>query len=171
MGTSEKIAFFMLLKAFDRLGNVLQSMDITLPKAVVLLTDDLWGYLASETQHININPALKAIEASVVDEQDANSEEILKNLYLYAFSDFLMFFSEGKESLEAAESSIIDVYDYIAAQQFLLNEKEGKAVILSDDDEEKIKNDPRYVGELAALKTDRAFAENIVQWDDAVAFR
>ncbi|MDY4375237.1 hypothetical protein [Pectobacterium carotovorum] len=171
MGTSEKIAFFMLLKAFDRLGNVLQSMDITLPKAVVLLTDDLWVYLSSGTQHININQALEAIEASVVDEQDANSEEILKNLYLYAFSDFLMFFSEGKASLEAAESSIIDFYDYIAAQQFLLNEKEGKAVILSDDDEEKIKNDPLYVNELTALRTDRAFAENIVLWDNAVAFR
>ncbi|GKW03233.1 hypothetical protein EO763_02510 [Pectobacterium odoriferum] len=52
----------------------------------------------------------------MVDEQDANSEEILKNLYLYAFSDFLMVFSEGKASLEAAESSIIDVYDYMAAQ-------------------------------------------------------
>ncbi|XYQ55360.1 hypothetical protein ACS91J_02770 [Pectobacterium carotovorum] len=107
----------------------------------------------------------------MVDEQDANSEEILKNLYLYAFSDFLMVFSEGKASLEAAESSIIDAYDYMAAQQCLLNEKEGKAVILSDDDEEKIKSDPRYVGELAALRTDRAFAENIVLWDNAVAFR
>ncbi|WP_224557850.1 hypothetical protein [Pectobacterium versatile] len=171
MGTSEKIAFFMLLKAFDRLGNVLQSMDITLPKAVVLLTDDLWGYLASEAQYININPALEAIDAAVEDEQGANSEEILKNLYLYAFSDFLMFFSEGKANLEAAEPSIIDVYDYMAAQQFLLNEKEGKAVILSDDDEEKIKNDPLYVNELTALRTDRAFAENIVLWDNAVAFR
>ncbi|MER0046935.1 hypothetical protein ABRP56_11155 [Pectobacterium odoriferum] len=107
----------------------------------------------------------------MVDEQDANSEEILKNLYLYAFSDFLMFFSEGKASLEAAGSSIIDVYDYMAAQQFLLNEKEGKAVILSDDDEEKIKNDPLYVNELTALRTDRAFAENIVLWDNAMAFR
>ncbi|MCL6351509.1 hypothetical protein [Pectobacterium polaris] len=111
MENAEKSAFFVLLKAFDRLADVLQSMDMTLPKAVVLLTDDLWNYLASETQDININPALEAIDATVVDEQGANSEEILKNLYLYAFSDFLMFFSEGKASLEAAESSIIDAYD------------------------------------------------------------
>ncbi|MFJ5454254.1 hypothetical protein ACIPT4_14570 [Pectobacterium jejuense] len=171
MENAEKSAFFVLLKAFDRLADVLQSMDMTLPKAVVLLTDDLWNYLASEAQYININPALEAIDATVVDEQGANSEEVLKNLYLYAFSDFLMFFSEGKASLEAAESSIIDAYDYIAAQQFLLNEKEGKAVMLSDDDEEKIKSDPRYVGELTALKTDKAFAENIVLWDNVVAFR
>ncbi|QSD37136.1 hypothetical protein H5A40_08550 [Pectobacterium brasiliense] len=171
MENAEKCAFFVLLKAFDRLADVLQSMDITLPKAVVLLTDDLWDYLASEVQYININPALEAIDATVVDEQGANSEKILKNLYLYAFSDFLMFFSEGKASLEAAESSMIDAYDYIAAQQFLLNEKEGKAVILSDDDEKKIKSDPLYVGELTALKTDRIFAENIVLWNNVVAFR
>ncbi|ASY75776.1 hypothetical protein [Pectobacterium polaris] len=171
MGNAEKGAFFVRLKAFDRLADVLQSMDMTLPKEVVVLTDDLWGYLASETQDINITPALEAIDATVVDEQGANSEEILKNLYLYAFSDFLMFFSEGKASLEAAESSIIDAYDYIAAQQFLLNEKEGKAVMLSDDDEEKIKNDPLYVNELTALRTDRIFAENIVLWDNVVAFR
>ncbi|MCA6939965.1 hypothetical protein LF927_02010 [Pectobacterium polaris] len=171
MENAEKSAFFVLLKAFDRLADVLQSMDMTLPKAVVVLTDDLWSYLASETQDININPALEAIDATVVDEQGANSEEILKNLYLYAFSDFLMFFSEGKASLEAAESSIIDAYDYMAAQQFLLNEKEGKAVMLSNDDEKKIKNDPRYVNELTALRTDRFFAENIVLWDNVVAFR
>ncbi|RJL23716.1 hypothetical protein [Pectobacterium polaris] len=171
MENTEKGAFFVLLKAFDRLDNVLQSIGMTLPKSVVVLTDDLWSYLASETQDININPALEAIDATVVDEQGANSEEILKNLYLYAFSDFLMFFSEGKASLEAAESSIIDAYDYMAAQQFLLNEKEGKAVMLSNDDEKKIKSDPRYVEELTALKTDRDFAENIVQWDNVVAFR
>ncbi|MGI8488534.1 hypothetical protein QWJ20_08325 [Pectobacterium sp. S5] len=171
MENVEKGAFFVLLKAFDRLADVLQSMDMNLPKAVVLLTDDLWNYLASETQDININPALEAIDATVVDEQAANSEEILKNLYLYAFSDFLMFFSEGKASLEAAESSIIDAYDYMAAQQFLRNEKEGKAVMLSNDDEKKIKSDPRYVEELTALKTDRTFAENIVLWDNVVAFR
>ncbi|WP_174871818.1 hypothetical protein [Pectobacterium polaris] len=171
MENTEKGAFFVLLKAFDRLDNVLQSIGMTLPKSVVVLTDDLWSYLASETQDININPALEAIDATVVDEQGANSEEILKNLYLYAFSDFLMFFSEGKASLEAAESSIIDAYDYMAAQQFLLNEKEGKAVMLSNDDEKKIKSDPRYVEELTALKADRDFAENIVQWDNVVAFR
>ncbi|MDE8754128.1 hypothetical protein PZA22_06355 [Pectobacterium polaris] len=171
MENTEKGAFFVLLKAFDRLDNVLQSIGMTLPKSVVVLTDDLWSYLASETQDININPALEAIDATVVDEQGANSEEILKNLYLYAFSDFLMFFSEGKASLEAAESSIIDAYDYMAAQQFLLNEKEGKAVMLSNDDEKKIKSDPRYVEELTALKADRGFAENIVQWDNVVAFR
>ncbi|MCU1794468.1 hypothetical protein [Pectobacterium polaris] len=171
MENAEKGAFFVLLKAFDRLADVIQSIGMTLPKVVVVLTDDLWSYLASETQDINITPALEAIDATVVDEQGANSEEILKNLYLYAFSDFLMFFSEGKASLEAAESSIIDAYDYMAAQQFLLNEKEGKAVMLSNDDEKKIKNDPRYVNELTALRTDRFFAENIVLWDNVVAFR
>ncbi|MDX6916045.1 hypothetical protein R9X49_13100 [Pectobacterium carotovorum] len=171
MENVERSSFFVLLKAFDRLGNVLQSVGITLPKEVVLLTDNLWAYLASETQYININPALEAIDVAVVDEQEANSDEIFSNLYLYAFSDFLMFFSEGKTSLEAAESSIIDAYDYMAAQHFLRNEKEGKAVMLSDDDEEKIKNDPLYVNELTALRTDRAFAENIVLWDNAVAFR
>ncbi|MCL6327601.1 hypothetical protein [Pectobacterium polaris] len=171
MENAEKGAFFVLLKAFDRLDNILKSIGMTLPKSVVVLTDDLWIYLASETQDINITPALEAIDAAVVDEQGANSEEILKNLYLYAFSDFLMFFSEGKASLEAAESSIIDAYDYMAAQQFLRNEKEGKTVMLSDYDERKIKSDPRYVEELTALKTDRIFAENIVLWDNVVAFR
>ncbi|WP_306797364.1 hypothetical protein [Pectobacterium polaris] len=43
--------------------------------------------------------------------------------------------------------------------------------MLSDDDERKIKSDPRYVEELTALKTDRDFAENIVLWDNVVAFR
>lgn len=171
MGNPEKIAFFVLLKAFDRFGNLLQSMNIILPREIVLLTDDLWDCLASKAKNINPHPALEAIDAAVVDEQDASSDEILKNLYLYAFSDFLVFLSEGTASLAAAESSIIDAYDYMAAQRFLLNKKEGKATILSDGDEEKIKNDPLYVNELTALRTDRAFAENIVLWDDAVAFR
>ncbi|WP_113626384.1 hypothetical protein [Pectobacterium peruviense] len=171
MGNPEKIAFFVLLKAFVRFGNLLQSMSIILPKEVVLLTDDLWDYLASEAKNINTNPALEAIDTAVVDEQDASSDEILKNLYLYAFSDFLMFFSEGTASLTAAESSIIDAYNYMAAQRFLLNEKEGEATTLSDSDEEKIKSDLLYAGELTAQQADRAFAENLAQWNSVVAFR
>ncbi|RYC47004.1 hypothetical protein [Pectobacterium zantedeschiae] len=165
MGNQEKIAFFVLLKAFDRFGNLLQSMSI------ILLTDDLWDYLASEAKNINTNPALEAIDTAVVDEQDASSDDILKNLYLYAFSDLLMFFSEGPASFVAAESSIIDAYDYMAAQRFLLNEKERKATILSDSDEDKIKSDPLYAGELTAQQADRAFAENMAQWNSVVAFR
>ncbi|MCE9733520.1 hypothetical protein [Pectobacterium sp. IFB5596] len=171
MGNPEKIAFFVLLKAFDRFSDVLHPMSIKLPQEVTSLTDDLWNYLASETQYLNVVRALEAIDAAMVDEQDANNEEILKNLYLYAFSDFLMFFSEGKASLEAAESSLIDAHDYLAAQRFLLNEKEGKAAILSDDDERTIKSDPLYAGELSALQADRTFAENMIQWSTVATFR
>ncbi|MFJ4145902.1 hypothetical protein [Pseudomonas sp. NPDC089734] len=171
MNNSERIAFFVLLRSFDRFGGLLRVMKVDLSAEITFLLDDLWVCLASGSKKINFKSAIKAIDAAVVDEQDASTEEIYRNLYMYALSDFLMFFSEGEESLSAAESSVVEAYDYIAAQNFLLNEKGGKAVALSEGDEEKIKNDPLYVRELDALRVDREFAGNIDQWERVLEFR
>ncbi|GFM93326.1 MULTISPECIES: hypothetical protein [Pseudomonas] len=171
MNNSEKVSFFVLLRSFDRFGGLLKEMKVDIPKDIILFLDKLWACLASDSNKINIKPTVKIIDSAVVDEQDASTEEVFKNLYMYALSDLLMFFSEGEESLSAAESSIVDAYDYIAAQNFLLNEKGGKAMALSEDDERKIKNDPIYMKELDALRVDREFAEKIGEWERVLEFR
>ncbi|WP_347900829.1 hypothetical protein [Pseudomonas purpurea] len=172
MNKLEKVSLFVLLRAFDRFGNMLNTMNIGAPKEATSFISKLWDFLATDNSKLSTRAINRAISSAVVDEQDANDDEVVRNLYFYALSDLLVFFTEGtSDSLGAAESSIIDAYNYIAGQKYLLEKKGGKAVILSDEEEEEIMKDPICSDEIYSLRSDRAFAEGIVDWGRALEFR
>lgn len=59
----------------------------------------------------------------------------------------------------------------MAGQQYLLEKKQGKAVVLSDEEEKEIMENAPCSNELDSLRTDRAFAEAISDWTRALEFR
>lgn len=172
MNKLEKVSLFVLLRAFDRFGNMLGTMNVSVPQEATSFINKLWGSLAADNSKLSTRAVSRAINSAVVDEQDANDDEVIRNFYFYALSDLLMFFTEGtSESLSGTESSIIDAYDYIAGQKYLLEKKGGKAVILSDEEEAEIKKDPIFSDEIHSLRSDRTLAEGIVDWSRVLEFR
>lgn len=172
MNDSEKVALFVLLKAFDRLGLWLEGQGITLPQQAHRFIDQAWSCLAAGAATLNTQALDSAIDAAVVDEQGAGTAEILKNLYLYALADFAMFFSEATPaSLSAAESAIVDAYDYVAGQQYVLEHKQGKALVLSAEDEQAIAGMPVYRDAVALLHADRTFAQGLGDWTGVLECR
>lgn len=172
MNDSEQVALFVLLKAFDRLGLWLEGQGIALPQQAHRFIDLAWGCLAAGAATLNTQALDAAIDAAVVDEQGAGTAEILKNLYLYALADFTMFFSEATPaSLSAAESAIVDAYDYGAGQQYVLERKQGKAVVLSVEDEQAIAGMPLYRDAVASLHADRTFAQGLGDWARVLEYR
>jgi hypothetical protein len=172
MSISERVSLFVLLNAFYRFGCILKEMGVDMPKEVALFMDELWACLVSGSSKLNTASIDSVIDSTVVEEQNADYIEVLRNFYFYALSDLIVFFAEGApDGLSAAESSIIDAYDYMAGQRYIVEKKAGKAVVLTDEEEAEILTDPMFVGETNSLQSDRAFAEKIVDWQHALKFR
>lgn len=169
MSDFEKISLFVVLRALDRLSGL---MGVMVPKEIEDFISNAWSCFASGESGLNTRKVKSAVDLAVIDEQDATPEEVLRNLFLYALSDLVVFFDEGaKESLAAAEASVVDAYDYVAAQQYVFDTHGGKAVILSGDEEREIKESALYSGELSALTRDRRFAETFSESERLGEFR
>ncbi|WP_124919923.1 hypothetical protein [Burkholderia cepacia] len=167
-----KESAFVVLKAFDRLGRKLGALGVSLPQDFSLFLDRVWEGLAQDVIAVKTKGIEKVINSLVVDEQDAGHDEILRNMYLYAFSSFLIYVENGSlESLSATEEGVVDFYDYVAGQRYLVDEKKGAAVILSAEDERKILMDSEYRAEREALESDRMFSKNINNWSEVNNYR
>lgn len=118
MEPTNKGRLFVLLRALDRLAGVLQKNHVPPVPDVIKFVDELWSSLAKNTIKIKLGPVKKALTQSIVDEQDANYEEVVRNMYLYAIGDLIEFVKEGQlDSLDAADESVVDLYDYVAGQK------------------------------------------------------
>jgi len=172
METTNKAHLFVVLRALDRLAELLQNSYMPPAPDVVKFIDDLWSSLADNAIKVKLGPVNKALTRSIVDEQDASYEELLRNMYLYAIADLVEFVKEGQPaSLDAVENCIVDLYDYIACQKYLSEIKGGAAVILTPDDEAKISADPDYREGLARISADKNIAQTISDWDAVLSHR
>ncbi|MCP1107734.1 hypothetical protein M6G53_20395 [Serratia nevei] len=168
MMEKEKRECFLLVWAFDRMIVFLKKKGVAFPdqKKVEKFLDLAWEALRDDSvSKVSTRSMERLFDARIVDEQDAGYEEIVVNMFLYALSNFCMYFEEGSaSSLGVARNSILDFYDYIASQRYILNKKGGRAVVLTDADEEAIKNDPDFLGETVFQEADGIFAEKVVDW-------
>jgi len=172
METTNKGRLFVLLRALDRLAGVLQKNHVPPVADVIKFVDELWSSLAKNTIKIKLSPVKKALTQSIVDEQDASYEEVVRNMYLYAIGDLIEFVKEGRlDSLDAADESVVDLYDYVAGQKYVRENMESAAIILTKDDEERIRVDPDYQEGLARISEDRKVAQNISEWSEVLSRR
>jgi len=172
MDTQEKVSLFVLLRAFDRLARLLEANSVAVPEAALGFIEEAWACLVAAKSPVDTTAVDKAIECSVVDEQDAGDQAMYLNLYLYALADLVVFFQQATaDSLSAAHSSIIDAYDYVAGQKYLLENTPGQALVLSDQQEQAIIESAIFSNELSCLRSDRALAEGLSDWARALEFR
>lgn len=171
MDTQEKVSLFVLLRAFDRLARLLEANSVVVPEAALGFIEEAWACLVADKSP-DTTAVDKAIECSVVDEQDAGDQAMYLNLYLYALADLVVFFQQATaDSLSAAQSSIIDAYDYVAGQKYLLENTPGQALVLSDQQEQAIIESAIFSNELSCLRSDRALAGGLSDWARALEFR
>lgn len=164
MSDDERVGLYVVLKSLDRLTVLLEGKGIVIPTVFTGLLDQAWRWLA-EGKKVTLKGVEKTMRSTVVDEQDAKTESILLNMYLYALSDLAQYFKEGEfESLECVEAAVIDFYDFYVAQMHLENIGGTGAVVFSAAQETAVKEDPIFAGELSMLSSDRAFAKKQVDW-------
>lgn len=172
METTNKGRLFVLLRALDRLAGVLQKIHAPPVPDVLKFVDELWSSLAKNAIKIKLGPVKKALTQSIVDEQDASYEEVVRNMYLYAIGHLVEFVKEGRlDSLDAADESVVDLYDYVAGQKYVRENMGGAAVILTKGDEERIRADPDYQEGLARISEDRNITQNISEWSEVLPRR
>ncbi|UMR32373.1 hypothetical protein MJ904_09485 [Massilia sp. MB5] len=166
MTEQDRTLYFVLLRAFDRMTAVLLRHKLAPPEPVPKFLDIAWKVLGDDPpSKVSTSLMADVCDAHIVDEQDAGSEEILLNMYLYALSDFCMYFASGEaSSLDAAQSSVLDFYDFIASQRYLADSKGGRAVAFTDADEEAIRKDPEFSGEIRSQEADWRAAQGIDAW-------
>ncbi|NVD99621.1 hypothetical protein [Massilia sp. BJB1822] len=166
MTAQDRTLYFVLLRAFDRMSAALTRNNLSPPKQVPKFLDIAWKVLGEDPPStVSTSLMEEVFDAHIVDEQDAGSEEILLNMYLYALSDFCMYFESGESnSLEAAQSAILDFYDFLASQRYLADSKGGQAVVLTEADEAAIKNDPEFSAEIRSQEADWTEARSIGDW-------
>lgn len=168
MQAQERIQLYVVLKSLDRLASLQLPQPLTVPGFCRDFLDQAWICLGGGSA-----PDCEGLEAEldavVVDEQDASGAQVLGNLYLYAFSDLLLYFEEGQEaSLECARASIIDLHDYLAAQAFLEQAGIDHGIALSPAQERQIAADPVYARERQLQESDRAHAGQYSDWAGVV---
>jgi hypothetical protein len=172
METIYKERLFVLLRALDRLADGLQKLHAPPVPDVVKFVDELWFSLAKNAIKTKLGPVKKALTHSIVDEQDASYELVVRNMYLYAIGDLVEFVKEGRlDSLDAADERVVDLYDYVAGQKYVREKMKGTAVILTKGDEERIRADPDYQEGLARISEDRNIAQNISEWSEVQSRR
>ncbi len=172
MSRTEQIYLFAILKALDRASAKIKAMGSRGSNKVATFIDQVWGFLSENSGDVNTFEINKALDSLVRDEQGLGPTQMIKNMYYCAISDLVVFIEGGgMQSLEAAEGSIIELYEHMATQRFLLEKMDGKAVVLSPENESEIDNDSEYIRERDLLASDKLFAENINNWKLAKDFR
>lgn len=163
MNNGERVGLYVVLKSFDRLAVLLEGKGIVVPAVFTGLLDQAWRWLA-EGEKVTLEGVEKAMRKTVVDEQGATTENILLNMYLYALSDLVEYFKEGDPaSLGCVEEAIIDFYDFYVAHVNLAS-LGGQAIVLDSAQENTLRQDPVFAGELSMLSADRTKAENQLDW-------
>ncbi len=164
MQAQKLIELYVTLKSLDRLAGLQGPRALPVPGFCRDFIDQAWACLAGgpapDCEGLEV-----AVDAVVVDEQDATSAQIMGNLYLYAFSDLLLYFEEGQEaSLECAQASIMDLHDYLAAQAFFEHAGIEHGIALNPAQERQIAADPVYARERQLQASDRAHAGQCSDW-------
>lgn len=166
MSNEERVGLYVVLKSFDRLAVLLESKGIVVSTVFTGLLDQAWRWLAGGKK-VTLKGVEKIMRSTVVDEQGATTENILLNMYLYALSDLVEYFKEGdSESLGCVEEAIIDFYDFYVAQAHLARLGGTQAIVLDSAQENTLKQDPVFAGELSMLSADRAMVENQLDWSN-----
>lgn len=163
MSSGERVALYVALKSLDRLTVFLEGKGIVVAAVFTAVLDQAWRWLA-EGEKVTLEGVEKAIRKTVVDEQGATTENILLNMYLYALSDLIEYFKEvDSASLGCVEEAVIDFYDFYVAHVNLAG-LGGQAIVLDSAQENTLKQDPVFAGELSMLSVDRTMAENQLDW-------
>ncbi|AZC24889.1 hypothetical protein [Pseudomonas sessilinigenes] len=171
MQALERIELYVALKSLDRLAGLQGPRALAVPGFCRDFIDQAWTCLAGGPAP-DCEGLEAAVDAVVVDEQDATSAQVISNLYLYAFSDLLLYFEQGEgQSLECVQASIIDLHDYLAAQAFLERAGISDGVVLSPSQEQQIAADPVYARERQLLETDRLHAQQLGNWQVVITMR
>ncbi|MCU7650494.1 hypothetical protein [Pseudomonas piscis] len=168
MQAQERIQLYVVLKSLDRLASLQLPQPLAVPGLCRDFLDQAWACLGGGPA-----PDCEGLEAEldavVVDEQDASGAQVLGNLYLYAFSELLLYFEEGQEaSLECARESIIDLHDYLAAQAFFEQAGIDHGIALSPAQERQIAADPVYARERQLQEFDQVHAGQYSDWADVL---
>lgn len=88
MSDLEKISLFVVLRALDRLSGL---MGVMVPKEIEAFISSAWSCFATGETGLNTRKVKQAVDLAVIDEQGATPEEVLRNLFLYAISDLVVF--------------------------------------------------------------------------------
>lgn len=164
MDIQERIDFYVVLRSLDRMVKLLLSEGVSVSPLFLSILDQAWIRLGGGRK-VNLKGFEKEVKRVVVDEQDAATEQIFYNMFIYAISDLSQYFKEGMpESLGCVESAVLDFYDFFAAQKYFSNRGVEQAIVLSVDQESDIRNDPLYLDEVRMLATDRLSATQRSDW-------
>jgi TFIIF-interacting CTD phosphatase-like protein len=152
---------------------LLRGKSLNPPAQALDFLDESWQELGeAKTRRTSLKTMEKIFNKNIVDEQDASTDEIIMNMYLYALSDFCLY-AETKDfnSLTACKGSIIDFYDYVSSQKYAREQKEGRSFVCSDTDEAAIRSSSEYLKEMKSLEADIAFAKINTNWSSVALYR
>lgn len=166
MDAQEHIDLYVVLRSLDRFVKLLAAEGVNVSPLFLSVLDQAWVRLGGGRK-VNLKGFEKEMRGAVVDEQDATTEQIYYNMFLYSISDLAQYFKEGlPESLGCVESAILDFYDFFASQKYFLNNGIVDAVVLNADQEREIRNDSTYSAEMRMLAADRLSVAQRRDWSD-----
>lgn len=168
---SAKPQAYVALRALDRALAFLRKESVDVPKELESFLDRAWGWLGSDPIKLNARGINREINKATVDEQDAGHVEQLRNHFLYALADLLLYFTGGSaESLKAVLDSVEELH-YYAADHRLMSSGLNDSTVYTDAVQNAIESDVQLVGERASIAKDDQTARGISDWRVAVTDR
>lgn len=164
MSNDQKKHLYPALRALDRMQQHLAAKGIDVPGEVSKFVDLMWAVLQGAKDRLPLTKVDQLVEKLVIDEQDADFPQALRNRYYYSLSNVILYLRDGDlRSIEGAMEDGLEFFRYDVSNDYLLA-KGGQGLFLSEQDEQKIEGSSAVVAEKDHQRNDLLFADVTDDW-------
>ncbi|MFT2748619.1 hypothetical protein ACMT9U_03460 [Clavibacter sp. Sh2036] len=161
MDDAQKIEFYAALRALDRMVGHLHSHGISVDANMSGALDSWWDELRRDTRTTTLDEVDEQIEHLVVDEQDASTQQICYNFFLYVLSDVIISLRE-ELNFSQVFASVEECCFYQAGESML--ESNVRAIVPVEAEIAELQAHPDHVNEMLAQGKDRTYAAAVGDW-------
>ena len=121
MSNEQRKHLYPALRALDRMQQHLAIKQISVPDEVIEFVDRIRTVLRGAKDRLPLTRVDKFVERLVIDEQDADFQQALRNRYYYALSNVILYLKDGdRRSIDGAMEDSLEFFRYDVSNDYLI---------------------------------------------------